>query len=193
MAGGLGRSITGEFIRSKPRLTSLNTILFGNYSNGSGVHLENYTPEDRSMSTRHIISLVLTVCAAATLNSAQQSATSIGKPEDQVTQLERDWLTADGKGDVASLRRIISDDFMGSSFDGQMLSKQDIIPERTGPGGFAGATLGDTNVRVFGDTAVLMGVINTAGAPPKQIHVTLVVQKKPQGWQMIAAQLTRTQ
>jgi hypothetical protein len=37
----------------------------------------------------------------------------------------------------------------------------------------------------------LMGVINTAGGPVKQIHVTLVVQKRPQGWQMIAAQLTR--
>jgi hypothetical protein len=51
--------------------------------------------------------------------------------------------------------------------------------------------VGDTNVRVFGDTAVLMGVINTAGTPPKQIHVTLVVQRRPQGWQIIAAQLTR--
>jgi ketosteroid isomerase-like protein len=89
------------------------------------------------------------------------------------------------------LRRIIADDFIGSSFDGTVLSKQDIVPERTGPGGFAGATVGDTNVRVFGDTAVLMGVINTAGTPPKQIHVTLVVQRRPQGWKIIAAQLTR--
>lgn len=106
-------------------------------------------PEDLSMSRRLITSLVLTVCAAAALGSSQQAATANGKPEDQITQLERDWLTADGKGDIASLRRIIPDDFMGSSFDGGMLSKQDIIPEHTGSGGFAGATLGDTNVRFF--------------------------------------------
>ncbi|HWY20115.1 MAG TPA: nuclear transport factor 2 family protein [Candidatus Acidoferrum sp.] len=145
-------------------------------------------------STRSIISFVLIACLAATLSFARgQSAASNSKPEDQVTQLERDWLAADAKGDVASLSRIISDDFMGSSFDGQVLSKGDIVPDRTGPGGFAGATVGDTNVRVFGDTAVLMGVINMAGGSPKQIHVTLVVQKRAQGWQMIAAQLTRMQ
>jgi len=76
------------------------------------------------------------------------------KPEDQVTQLERDWLTADAKGDAASLRRIIADDFLGSSFDGGLLSKENIIPQGGGPGGFAGAIPSDTKVRVFGDTAV---------------------------------------
>jgi ketosteroid isomerase-like protein len=143
-------------------------------------------------STRSIISVVLIICAGAILSFAQeQAARSNGKPEDQVTQLERDWLAADAKGDAASLRQIISDDFIGSSFDGGLLSKRDIVPEGTGPGGFAGATPGETNVRVFGDTAVLMGVINTVGGPqPKPIRVTLVCQKTSHGWQMIAAQLT---
>ena len=95
------------------------------------------------------------------------------------------------KGDNASLRRIIADDFIGSSFDGKLLSKQDVIPSGGGPGGFAGTTPSDTTVRVFGDTGVLMGVINTAGDPqPKQIRVTLVCQKRSQGWQLIAAHLT---
>ncbi len=145
-------------------------------------------------SIRTILLFVLIACLAATLSFARgQGSTSNSKPEDQVTQLERDWLAADAAGDVASLRRIISGDFMGSSFEGQVLSKRDIVPERSGPGGFAGATVSDTNVRVFGDTAVLMGAINTAGGSPKQIHVTLVARKRPQGWQMIAAQLTRMQ
>jgi hypothetical protein len=55
-----------------------------------------------------------------------------------VTQLERDWLVADGKGDVAALRRIIADDFHGGCLDGHVLSKEDIIPQASGPGGFAG-------------------------------------------------------
>ncbi len=116
-------------------------------------------------------------------------------PADQVIQLERDWLAADGRGDVDALRRIISDNFIGSSFDGGLLSKHDIIPEGpTAPGGFAGATTGDTSVRVFGDTAVLMGVIQTVGSPPaKPIHVALVCQRTQEGWRMIAANLTRLQ
>jgi ketosteroid isomerase-like protein len=138
---------------------------------------------------------VLLVVVGAILTPAQEpAAQSKLKPEDQVTQLEHDWLSADGKGDTAALRRIIADDFIGSSFTGSLLSKVDIVPDTDDvPGGFAGATAGDTTVRLFGDTAVLMGVINMPGMPAKQIRVVLVCQKKPQGWQMIAAQLTRAQ
>ena len=139
--------------------------------------------------TRSITYAGLFIWVCAILSVAQQQATpSTSKPEDQVKQLERDWLTADGKGDAASLRRIIADDFIGSSFDGGLLSKEDIIPQGGGPGGFAGATPSDTNVRVFGDTAVLIGLITTRGST--EIRATLVCQKRPQGWQMIAARLT---
>ena len=141
---------------------------------------------------RFITYAVLFVWVSATLSVAQQqSIASTSKPEDQVTQLERDWLTADGKGDVAFLQQMIADDFIGSSFDGGLLNKEDIIPQGGKPGGFAGATPGETNVRIFGDTAVLMGVITTADPQPNEIRVTLVCQKRPQGWQMIAARLTR--
>jgi hypothetical protein len=141
---------------------------------------------------RLITYAVLFVWVSATLSLAQQQATaSTGKPEDQVTQLERDWLTADGKGDVAFLQQMIADDFIGSSFDDGLLNKDDIIPQGGKPGGFAGAIPSETNVRIFGDTAVLMGVITTAGPQPNEIRVTLVCQKRPQGWQMIAARLTR--
>jgi hypothetical protein len=145
-------------------------------------------------SARPLAYVVLMISVGATLSFAQPraAAKSASHPEDQVTQLERDWLEADARGDAGWLRRIISDDFIGNSFDGGLLRKEDIIPDGTGPGGFAGATPGETNVRVFGDTAVLMGIINTGdGTHPKQVRVLLVCQKGPQGWQMIAAQLTR--
>jgi hypothetical protein len=142
--------------------------------------------------TRSIIYVVAVFCVGATLSVGQKPAgESSSKSEEQVAQVERDWLAADAKGDAASLRRIISDDFIGSSFDGGLLSKEDIIPRGSRPGGFAGATPGETNVRIFDNTAVLMGYINTAGgAPSDKIRVTLVCQKRPQGWQIIAAQLT---
>jgi ketosteroid isomerase-like protein len=141
---------------------------------------------------RSTIQVVLMVCLGTTLSFAQShTAGSNPKPDDQVIEVERDWLAADAKGDTVTLRRLIADDFIGSSFNGEVLSKEDIIPQGSGPGGFAGATAGDTKVRVFGDTAVLLGVINTAGGPQaKPIRVTLVCQKRPQGWQIIAAQLT---
>lgn len=143
-------------------------------------------------SARIAIYAAVIVCLSATVSSAQANAPS-SRPEDQVMKVERDWLAADAKGDVASLRQIISDDFMGSSFDGGLLTKEDIIPEGGGPGGFAGATPGQSNVRVFGDTGVLMGTINTAGSQAKPIRVILVCQKRSQGWQIVAAQLGSTQ
>ena len=112
------------------------------------------------LSARHVTHAVLLILVSTTLCLAQPPAsTSRSTPEQEVTQVEHDWLTADAKGDAASLRRIIADDFIGSSFDGGVLSKQDVIPQGGRPGGFAGATPSDTSVRVFGDTGVLMGVI----------------------------------
>ena len=118
---------------------------------------------------------------------AQQPNPSGSKPEDQVLQLERDWLAADGKADGAVLRRLVADDFMGGGPSGTLLSKDDIIPRSGHHGAFAGATPTDTSVRVFGDTAVLMGFVKNADS--EMIRVTLVCQKRTQGWQMIAMQL----
>ena len=139
--------------------------------------------------TRFVI-LFLTICATSTASAAQNSVRPKNSPEEQVKQVERDWLAADAKGDAASLDRIIADDFIGTSFEGGLLFKADIIPQRSGPGGFAGATPGPTNVRVFGDTAVLMGFIGTGSTQSNRIRVTLVFQKRSQEWQIIAAQLT---
>jgi ketosteroid isomerase-like protein len=117
----------------------------------------------------------------------EQATTSSTKPEDSVLQLEHDWLAADAKADAARLGRIVADDFMGGSPDGMLLGKADIIPRGGGAGAFAGATPTDTSVRLFGDTAVLMGSIKTADSG--LIRVTLVCQKRAGTWQMIAAQL----
>ena len=143
------------------------------------------------MSLVRFIGVFLAICVGATIGAAQNSSVkSKNTPEEQVKQVELDWLSADAKGDAASLQRIIADDFIGTSFTGGLLFKADIIPQNAGPGGFAGATPGQTNVRVFGDTAVLMGFINTGGTLKDQIRVPVVFQKRQQGWQIIAAQLT---
>jgi ketosteroid isomerase-like protein len=138
--------------------------------------------------TMVIVYLVVALCVFA----QGQGATPSSRPEDGVAQVERDWLAADAKGDVAALRRIIADDFIGTSFDDHVLGKEDIIPQGGGPGGFVGARPEETSVRVFGDTGVLMGSIRTAATNEfESIRVTLVCQRRSQGWQMIAAHLAR--
>ena len=141
------------------------------------------------VSVRREVLLVLVCLGTAVCGLTQTVST---KPEDQVAQLERDWLAADAKGDVATLQRIIAPDFIGGSFNGQVLNKEDIIPQDSAPGGFAGSSVGETSVRVFGDTAVLVGSIKPGKAKrADMVYVTLVCQKREAGWQMIAAQLSR--
>jgi hypothetical protein len=111
------------------------------------------------ISVRRAVFLGLVCLGTALCGFAQSIST---KPEDQVAQLERDWLAADARGDVATLQRIIAPDFIGGSFDGQVLNKEDIIPQDSAPGGFAGSSVGETSVRMFGDTAVLVGSIKPA-------------------------------
>ena len=142
------------------------------------------------MALTQSLMMMLTICVGSALFVAQKTEVgSSNKPEEQVKQLEREWLTADAKGDAATLRRIISDDFIGSSFDGGVLFKDDIIPQGSGPGGFAGATPNEPTVRIFGDTAVLMGSINAGGAGTSKVRVSLVCQKRTEGWQIISTQL----
>jgi ketosteroid isomerase-like protein len=122
--------------------------------------------------------------------SAQTTASAT--PEDQVAQLERDWLAADAKGDSAAFDRIVANDFMGSAFNGTILTKQDITPQGGNPGGLAGATPSDTSVRVFGSTAVLIGfLLKGDAANPTRTRVTLVCQKRAQGWQIVAAEMAQ--
>ena len=143
------------------------------------------------MSSRKLALCIILVLGTV-LGHAQVQTAAGAKAEDQIAQLERDWLAADAKGDAASLRQLIADDFIGSSFNGSLLTKQDIIPEAGHPGGFTGASTGETQVRVFGDTAVLMGTIDSANAS-QHTRVTLVCQKRGPAWQMIAARMDRAQ
>src|SRR5260370_9584462 len=113
-AGKFGRSITGEFIRSHQKRSS-GTMVWTFWVR-SGVHLENKLRRELMSSIRTILLFVLIACLAATLSFARgQGSTSNSKPEDQVTQLERDWLAADPAEDLPSFRRVLSPAFIGRS------------------------------------------------------------------------------
>jgi len=141
-------------------------------------------------SIRACLTIVVFTVSSHIAISAQTTASAT--LEDQVAQLERDWLAADAKGDSAAFDRIVANDFMGSAFNGTMLTKQDIMPQGGNPGGLAGATPSDTSVRVFDHTAVLIGfLIKGDVGNPTRTRVTLVCQKRAQGWQIVAAEMAK--
>jgi len=114
--------------------------------------------------------------------------------EDDFRRLEQTWLNAAAIPDLPALRNHLSDDFMGTSFAGGVLSKSDVVP----PDGIQAnhmpnCVLHDSTVRIFGDSAVLMGEVGMQ-APHKSelVQMTTVFQKHRDDWQVIAIHMSKT-
>ncbi|MGC2330614.1 MAG: nuclear transport factor 2 family protein [Candidatus Acidiferrales bacterium] len=134
------------------------------------------------------LSLVLCSLVAARPNVATST-------EDQIVQLERNWLAAEATGDLTTLRSLIADDFIGASVGPGVLTKDDIVPvaPTDNAGRLPKSTLADSTVRVFGDCAVLVGHVTFDDAKqPGGLRVTSIYQKRGDRWQMIAADLSPT-
>lgn len=136
---------------------------------------------DRHVSVAVVVCLLIAVRPIAATPNA----------EDEITKLERDWLTAEANSDMPTLRRLIADDFMGTAFGPSVLTKADVVPSDGGGNRMPKSLLQESTVRVFGDTAVLMGSIVSEGTGAGGMRVTTVFQKRPQGWQIIATHMSR--
>jgi hypothetical protein len=110
--------------------------------------------------------------------------------DDQILALVQTWLNAESEGDSATLDKLIADDFLGTGPGGNILNKTDIVP----PGGgerpkMPKSRVKESTVRVFGNTAVVMGSVANETVPEPGFRFTLVFLNRGQGWQMIAAHL----
>ena len=113
--------------------------------------------------------------------------------EDDFRKLEQEWLDAASVPDLPALRKMFSEDFMGTSFGGGVLSKNDVVPpDRMSAPHMPKCALKDSTVRIFGDTAVLMGDVEMQ-VPQKaeDVRMTTVFQKQGEGWQIIAVHMSK--
>ena len=127
--------------------------------------------------------------------AGQQTAVQAPRAEDELMSVVRAWLVAEQSGDRAALNRIIADDFIGSAFGGNVVSKDDLVPfEGEDSPRFPSSSLKESTVRAFGTTGVVMGRLAIENAAqPSQIRFTIVLMKRQGGWQMVAAQLARVE
>jgi len=123
--------------------------------------------------------------------SANMLSTNMG--EDDFRKLEQAWLDAASVPDLPALRRMFSDDFMGTSFGAGVLGKNDVVP----PSGSTAVhmpkcVLKDSTVKIFGDTAVLMGEVEMQVLQKTEaILMTTVFQKHGEDWQVIAVHMSK--
>lgn len=138
--------------------------------------------------------LGLVSCLCLTLLARPNTSGSLANmTEDDFRQLEQKWLDAASAPDLPALRKIFADDFIGTSFGGGVLSKDDVVPaDGASAPHMPKSSLKDSTVRIFGDTAVLMGSVEIQ-VPQKaeQIRMTTVFQKRGDGWQVIAVHMSK--
>jgi len=126
----------------------------------------------------------------ATLEVTPKSLPEDSNTEDTVLQLAGTWLSAEAQGDSAALDKLIADDFIGTGPGGNILNKRDIVP----PAGeerprMPKSHVKESTVRLYGNTAVVMGSVAYETLNQPGFRFTLVFLNRGQGWQMIAAHL----
>lgn len=99
----------------------------------------------------------LALCAAATALAGESV-------EKEIQQLDAQLLAAMASHDVATVDRMLLDDFVLITSGGRVHTKRDILSEVGSPGvRFEANASREIRVRVRGDTAVLTGVLYQKG------------------------------
>jgi hypothetical protein len=121
------------------------------------------------------------------------SMISANMGEDDFRKLEQAWLVAASVPDLPALRNMISDEFMGTSFGAGVLSKSDVVPRNGSTANhMPKCVLKDSTVKIFGDTAVLMGEVEMqVPQKPEDIRMTTVFRKRGEDWQVIAVHMSK--
>ena len=144
---------------------------------------------------RWLVAAVLALAACVVVwAQAEKSADENAKVQAELIAMERQWLAAEVSGDVAALDKMYADDFIGTGPGGNILYKDDVVPpaEYQGRGRFPNATLKESVVRVYGTTAVVMGLVGIESpTQPGQMRFTKVYLKRDGRWICVAAHLSR--
>jgi ketosteroid isomerase-like protein len=139
---------------------------------------------------RIFICLGVVIISGLRLFSIAQTTNPTPQAEQEVSAAVAKWLASSHQGDFTALRKLVADDFMGTTFSGQVVSKEDIGPQGGG-GSFPEGAVQDLRVQVYGDTAVAIGALVFKSNQPGTLRFTEVWTKRQTGWQMVAAHLSR--
>jgi len=137
--------------------------------------------------------LCLAVCTVVWAH-AQGTSSNNAAVEAELVKMERQWLEAEAKGDIAALDRMYASDFIGTTPGGDIVFKEDVVPpaEMQGHGRLPKSSLKESVVRVYGTTAVVMGLVAVEDpARPGQLRFTKVYLNRDGHWICVAAHLQR--
>jgi hypothetical protein len=115
-----------------------------------------------------------------------------GRDERIVLRIERDWLRALVERDRATLDRILADDFIDSSWKGELRNKWQVLAGLSRPLPYW-QRLQDVRIKLYQDVAVARGlnmISDQNGRIMMRIRFTDVLLYRQGHWQAVAAQET---
>ena len=140
--------------------------------------------------------LLIVALSALTAAAVRQSAPP--NVDREIRELEHQWNDARAKADVATLDRLLVDDWTVTHGDGTTDTKAKYLADlKSGARKFTGGvTENDVTVRVYGDTAVAAGSSDSTvainGRPQGgALHFTRVYIRRNGAWKMIVTQATQ--
>lgn len=115
---------------------------------------------------------------------------------DEVMEAEREWTRAHLRGDVATIARLMADDYLKIESDGSVSDRSTTLAKYTPETRYWEKAEGDEyNVRVYGETAVVIGRWTARGMNEGErfdyaARFMSVYVKRGGQWQMAAEQST---
>jgi len=144
--------------------------------------------------------LTLAMVTFASSQTTNQKVSEASKDEQELKQLEGEWLNTYLRGDRATFDRIVADDFTGTDESAVLRNKaqEKELVQAPPPGGIkVSLTNEDVQVRIYGDTAIVTGRIvqkaERAGQDSFgfQSRFTDTFLKRQGRWQVVARHYSR--
>jgi ketosteroid isomerase-like protein len=142
------------------------------------------------------ILVIFTLIFATPLAAGQtMSKKKDSRVEHELKGLERQWEEALTRRDVAALDRLMAEDYTLTTVRGEVVNKARVLEEVKSANVTATVQNTDTAVRLFGDTAVVTGVVLISGKfndqdVSTQSRYMKVYVRRSGHWQVVAAQAT---
>jgi ketosteroid isomerase-like protein len=115
----------------------------------------------------------------------------------EIEGLESEWRTAVVQNDVATINRLLADDYLGINPNGTLETKADALAQhRSGTMKVTSIEPDNVRVRVYGDTAVVTSRVDVQGTDGDRdisgrYHYTRVYSHRSGEWKIVSFEASR--
>jgi ketosteroid isomerase-like protein len=142
-----------------------------------------------------VIFAVVFVSCCAVGQTMNQKANRNSGVEQELRSLESQWQEALTRRDVAMLDRLMADDYVLTTVSGEVVNKARVLAEVKSVNATADVRNTEVAVRVYGDVAIVTGLVLISGkfndkdVSTRSRYIKVYVKRERQ-WRVVAAQAT---